>query len=167
MAKYMLRAFAMRNPAPASVLFHLNNALVKGFDTDRFTTLLYAVFDPDESRCHVACGGHPAPLLYRGVGGEIETVPTDGSILGAFQDQQYEPATVEIGSRDVLVMFTDGLVEARADDVLYGRERVARSVRRHAPRLGAGDLARRLYEDVERFGRISDDTIVFVLAPKR
>src|SRR5918999_1582291 len=44
-AKYMLRAFASRNRSPASVLFHLNNALSASLDVDRFATLVYVVYD--------------------------------------------------------------------------------------------------------------------------
>ncbi len=65
MVKYMLRAFALRNPGPSSVLFHLNNALVQGFEEDRFTTLVYAVYEPATRALSVAVAGHPTPLIYR------------------------------------------------------------------------------------------------------
>ncbi|MDQ3878919.1 MAG: SpoIIE family protein phosphatase, partial [Actinomycetota bacterium] len=65
MAKYMLRAFATRNPTPSSVLFHLNNALVQSFEEDRFTTIVYAVLDAATGQVVLARGGHPPPLIYR------------------------------------------------------------------------------------------------------
>ena len=45
MAKYMLRAFTIRNPNPASALYYLNNALANDLEADRFATLVYGVFD--------------------------------------------------------------------------------------------------------------------------
>ncbi|CAN5663392.1 hypothetical protein BH24ACT26_BH24ACT26_01710 [soil metagenome] len=166
MAKYMLRAFAIRNPAPASVLFHLNNALVMGYDEDRFTTLLYAVFDASHNRCQLALGGHPPPLVYRRDGSVVEVVDAEGALLGAFEDMQYEQVTFDLDRNDFLVAYTDGLVEARLGHDLYGRERLASALARHAPEADTGQLARLLLSDAKRFGDISDDTVVFVLGPK-
>jgi GAF domain-containing protein len=165
MAKYMLRAFAMRNPAPASVLFHLNNALAKGWDEDRFTTLMYAVFDPCTARCQISLGGHPPPLVYRAGTGGVEFVTAPGSIVGAFADQQFEQASVELELGDVLVAYTDGLVDARSGDEFYGPDRIVAALRRVEPRADAGEIARLLLSDAEAFGTISDDTVVFVLGP--
>lgn len=163
MAKYMLRAFAMRNAAPSSVLFHLNNALTHGFDDDRFTTAVYMVLDQKTGRCQIAVAGHPAPLLYRAATASVEVLDPEGSLMGAFANQQYEPETLDLHPGDVLLTYTDGLTETRSEGELYGRDRVAASLREHAATLDENGLARRLYEDAERFGRIADDTVVFVL----
>jgi GAF domain-containing protein len=146
MAKYMLRAFAMRNPAPTSVLYHLNNALVQSFDDDRFTTLLYAVFHPDSGLCQVCVGGHPPPLIYRAGTAAIESVPVEGPILGAFEDQRFEQQVVHLGAGDVLLVYTDGLAEARNGGALYGREEIAASLGRHARVPGGAErVARSLF----------------------
>jgi sigma-B regulation protein RsbU (phosphoserine phosphatase) len=164
MARFMLRAFAMRNPAPSSVLFHLNNALVQGLGEDRFTTALYGLLDCESRECQIALGGHPPPLLYRRASKEIESFELKGSIIGAFEDQQYESRSVTLQSGDVLLVYTDGLVEARSNDELYGRHRIVESLRKHAPDLGGQDLARVIYEDAAEFGVVGDDTVVFALS---
>src|SRR5665809_33157 len=121
MAKYMLRAFAMRNPSPASVLFHLNNALCKGLAEDKFTTMFYGVYDSYMRVLTFADGGHPEPLLYRARTQEIEEVRADGSIVGAFENQRFVEAKIDLEPGDVLVAYTDGLIETRAEDgELYG-----------------------------------------------
>lgn len=163
MAKYMLRAFAMRNPAPSSVLFHLNNALVQGLSDDRFTTALYGVLDPETRNLQMALGGHPPGLVFRDATGEVEVYLPDGAIIGAFDDQQYESIDIQLESSDVFLAFTDGLPEARSGDDLYGRERIIESFKRHARGLKAEDLARRIYDDAAEFGNVSDDTVVFAL----
>jgi serine phosphatase RsbU (regulator of sigma subunit) len=126
---------------------------------------MYAVFDPASGRCQVAVGGHPAPLVYRGGAERVETVPAEGALLGAFADQQYEQTELELGSRDAFVAYTDGVVEARAGDELYGRARLTAALARHGGAAGAGEIARALLRDAQSFGLISDDTVVFVLAP--
>ena len=164
MAKYMLRAFAMRNPGPSSVLFHLNNALVQGLEEDKFTTLMYAVLERDLSKCKLALGGHPSPLVYRAATGTVEVLEVEGSIVGAFLNERFEQIEFDLGPGDVLLAYTDGLIEARAGDgELYGRERVAESLVRHA-RLGGRELTKRIYEDARSFGTVWDDAVVFALS---
>ncbi|HYP23274.1 MAG TPA: GAF domain-containing SpoIIE family protein phosphatase [Actinomycetota bacterium] len=163
MAKYMLRAFAIRNAQPASVLYHLNNALVTGFGEDRFATLMYALFDPEARKLTVAVGGHPPPLVYRASTDEVEPVALSGSIVGAFVDQAFDQSSFTLGPRDVMLAFTDGLVEARRGDELYGRERVVESLGRHAPGASAETITQRVFSDAQAYGEINDDTVVFAL----
>src|SRR5918992_40987 len=163
MAKYMLRAFAMRNPRPASVLHHLNNALVQSMGEDRFTTVVYALFEPDEQRCEIVSGGHPPPLHYRRAEADAVDIALQGSILGAFRDQSYTSQVLEMQPGDALVAFTDGLVEARSGDELYGRSRVKESLARHGATASAQDLVRLIHGDARAFGNMGDDTIVFAL----
>lgn len=164
-AKYMLRAFATRNAGPSSVLFHLNNALVRTFTEDRFTTLVYLLFDPEERVGQLAVAGHPLPLVYRAESRTVETAAVEGGILGAFNDQHYEQKTLELSAGDVFLAYTDGLVETRSNDELYGIERVRESFLRHASHAGAGpqDVAQGVYADAHDFGSMFDDTVVFAM----
>ena len=167
MAKYMLRAFAMRNSAPSSVLFHLNNALVQGLPDDRFTTALYGVLDPKTRVIQMALGGHPPALVYRSKTGEVEIFEPDGAIIGAFDDQQYESIEIKLAPGDVFLAFTDGLIEARSGDDLYGRDRIVDSLKHHVNGATAKELARLIYEDASAFGQVSDDTVVFALTSSK
>lgn len=164
MAKYMLRAFAIRNPGPSSVLFHLNNALVQGLDEDKFTTLMYAVIDPESNRCRLALGGHPSPLVYRAETEKVEVLEAEGGIVGAFPDERFDQIEFDLRSGDVLLAYTDGLIDARrSDGEMYGREGVAASLLRNA-HLRGEELTKRIYEDARSFGIVWDDTVVFALS---
>jgi serine phosphatase RsbU (regulator of sigma subunit) len=170
MAKYMLRAFATRNSAPSSALFHLNNSLFKSFGEDKFLSLTYGVLDPDTNRMVIGRGGHPAPLVYRYTTGTVEAIEPPGSLLGCFEDENFDQATVDLSSGDVFVAYTDGIVEAREGPRLYGRWRLEKALAHFASSFGVDALARRLWEDAKDFGTIADDTIVLTLgcrvAPK-
>jgi len=161
MVKYMLRAFAIRNAAPGSVLFHLNNALARDLAEDRFITVVYGTFDPEARVLSLSVAGHPPPLVYRRDGGAVEAIHPSGSILGAFEDQNFESESIEMQPGDLFLAYTDGLTEARHGDELYGTERVIDSLKKHAPVGTAGVIARRVYEDAREFGRVTDDTVVF------
>ena len=163
MAKYMLRAFAIRNPAPSSVLFHLNNALVHDFEDERFVTLVYGLLDPVGHRCTFGLAGHPPPLIYRAGSETVETVELQGSILGVFEDEQYQQESYSFDDSDIFMAFTDGLLEARSGGEFYGRRRIESGLRKHAPASNADELTKRLLQDAKDFGGISDDTVVFAL----
>ncbi|MFP5298721.1 MAG: GAF domain-containing SpoIIE family protein phosphatase [Actinomycetota bacterium] len=166
MVKYMLRAFATRNPSPSSVLFHLNNALVKDMQEDRFTTVLYAVLSPNAQEVSLASAGHPTPLIYRAAREAVETADIPGMVAGCFEDQNFEAVTLKLAPGDIFVVFTDGLIEAKAGDELYGEERVIRSLIRNAHFESADDVARALYTEARNFGRVTDDTVVLTLKRK-
>ncbi len=162
MAKYMLRAFATRDSTPSSVLYHLNNALVQGFGEDRFTTCVYALYDPEARRCKVSLGGHPPPLIYRGGTGQVEEIEAQGTIIGVFEDELFGSEEFTLEDEDVLIVYTDGLIEAR--DVageLYGRDRVRESLMAEAALGDSEKIARSMYEGAKKFGTIGDDTVVF------
>ncbi|CAN5212506.1 hypothetical protein BH20ACT22_BH20ACT22_12370 [soil metagenome] len=163
MAKYMLRAFCMREPDPALVLQDLNSALVQTMGEERFTTLIYGVIDGASCSCSMASGGHPAPLIHRRSQGIVEALETPGGILGLFENQRYTTLDFDLMPGDVFLCYTDGLLEVRSDGELYGRDRVARSLVDQPPESGAPDLAQRIFEAAQGFGEVTDDTVVFAL----
>ena len=163
MAKYMLRAFAMEDPEPSSVLFRLNNALVQGLGSDRFITAVYVLIEHSSLHCRLARGGHPPPLVYRKDQSDVEAVVSDGLIMGAFQNQSFEARTLDLASGDVLLLHTDGLADVRRDQETFGRHRVVESLMNHASDLTAGELVRALYEDARAFGQVKDDTVVLAV----
>ena len=163
MAKYMLRAYALRNHRPDSVLYHLNNALLGRIGTDRFATAFYGVLSTPDHVLEFALGGHPPPFVFRAATATTESMTAPGHLLGAFEEQTYATEKTTLGPGDGLVVFTDGLIEARRGDELFGAQRVAASIRRHAQGASAEELVRRVYEDAQSFGDVTDDTVVLVL----
>ena len=63
----------------------------------------------------------------------------------------------------VFYPYTDGLIEARRDDELFGAQRVAASIARHAAEASSEELVQRVYEDARSFGEVTDDTVVLIL----
>ncbi|MFN2595384.1 MAG: SpoIIE family protein phosphatase [Actinomycetota bacterium] len=164
MAKYMLRAFATRNSAPSSVLFHLNNALVQSFEEDRFTTLIYAVLDAATGNIVLARGGHPSPLIYRAKAGEVDVIDVPGGLVGVFEDQHFEQESLVLDVGDTLLTFTDGLSEARSGTELYGRDRIVASLSWFGKDNSGRALAEKIFSAAQNFGEISDDAVVFTVS---
>ena len=80
LARYTLRAAAMRERLPSQSLRVLNEALLRQRDDRRFCTVAYALLQPSEQGARVSCaiGGHPLPLLVRSDGG-VEAIGSPGT----------------------------------------------------------------------------------------
>jgi phosphoserine phosphatase RsbU/P len=90
-------------------------ACAHSLDGRRFTTALLGEYDPATRQLTYVNAGHNAPVLRRNnPKGEatIERLPASGVPFGISPDAVYETATVQLGPRDALVLFTDGVVEA-------------------------------------------------------
>ncbi|MFF5476742.1 SpoIIE family protein phosphatase [Streptomyces sp. NPDC012935] len=103
-------AYADLDLEPGSVLQHLDKITC---DLEHYiVTCLYAVYDPRTGQCHIANAGHMPPALARpGRVPELLELPT-GAPLGV-GGIPFESTTVELGPGDLLVLYTDGLVETR------------------------------------------------------
>jgi serine phosphatase RsbU (regulator of sigma subunit) len=66
-------------------------------------------------RATVACGGHP-PALLRHADGSVEEVGSHGTLLGLVRDPQLEDERRDLAADDTLVLYTDGITEARAPE---------------------------------------------------
>lgn len=114
--RHRLRALAEANQTPAEVLVELNESLVREVRDGSFCTLLYMLVRPDPGGAHItlSSGGHPLPLL-RHADGSIETVGVPGSLVGAFPDIEVTDESIFIGPGDLLLLYTDGVVERRGE----------------------------------------------------
>ncbi|MDC0767970.1 SpoIIE family protein phosphatase [Streptomyces sp. HD] len=103
-------AYADLDLEPGAVLQHLDKITC---DLEHYiVTCLYAVYDPGSGRCHIANAGHMPPALVRpGRPAELLELPS-GAPLGV-GGIPFETTTVELGPGDLLVLYTDGLVETR------------------------------------------------------
>ena len=113
-------AYAHRGMSPDQVLTDLNRFAVNQIRGE-FATNLVAFFDPGDFTLTYSSAGHLPALLRRARTGEvIRLSEASGPILGPFEDSGYEQSTVPVGPGDVLVMYTDGLVEHHEDGLTAG-----------------------------------------------
>jgi PAS domain S-box-containing protein len=165
LARYTLRAAAMRERLPSRSLAVLNEALLRQRDDRRFCTVAYAYFEKLDrgARVGVACGGHPLPLLLRS-DGTVETVGEPGTLLGVVPDPDLEDRAVTLEPGDALVFYTDGVIEGRGDSNVLDERRLAELVATCAG-TGADAIAARVEEAavLSQGGRPRDDIAVLVL----
>jgi sigma-B regulation protein RsbU (phosphoserine phosphatase) len=116
MVRYTMRAAAVYDPDPATVLSTLNAALHEEYERDlgRFCTAIFGVLsrDGDGFSLTLASGGHPAPLLIRAGGASYQRMP-GGPFIGVFEDAVFTASTIRLEPGDTLLLYTDGLIDAR------------------------------------------------------
>lgn len=165
-ARYATRAIATQESSPGRVLLQLNDTLFRFDLQDRFCTAIYAELRPEAGKIHVrmANGGHPYPFLLR-ADGQLHEVVTHGTLLGLVPEISVEEQEVVLGPGDIMVAYTDGIVEARdPDGNMFASEGVAAVL----PRCAGGhaaSVARRIELAVleHQAGGTPDDMAIIVL----
>ncbi|MEO8078302.1 MAG: SpoIIE family protein phosphatase [Acidobacteriota bacterium] len=107
-----VRAFATDAAQPAELCQRVNRILCGNIAEGRFISFFYATFDNDLGLLTFANAGHRPPLLIR-ANGSVERLEDGGPVLGVLPDATYDQGRVLIASGDRLVLFTDGITEAR------------------------------------------------------
>ncbi|MDP9452216.1 MAG: SpoIIE family protein phosphatase [Actinomycetota bacterium] len=169
LARYTVRAAAMRTTVPSRVLRMLNDALLaqREDDDERFLTVVYANVRrrPGRDQVDVALcsGGHLPPLLHR-ADGTLGLVEAPGMALGLFPDPTLRDHKLSLDPGDALILYTDGVTEARHDALEFGCEGLMTAVA-ETTGMAAADKARHVEIAVEEFrdGQRHDDTAVLVL----
>lgn len=105
-----LRAYAAEGHEPAAVLSRTNR-LMSDLDPSLFATCCYVALDPLSCRADLAIAGHPPPLLRSADGRVRQLEGPVGPPLGVAPEEEYSTTQVVLGVNDVLVFFTDGLIE--------------------------------------------------------
>lgn len=126
LARYTVRAAATRSRAPSKILANLNRVLKDDPSADvEFISALYTAIDLSNGSvvAKVANAGHP-PAVLRSADGSIELFEATGPILGVFDEVRVPPRRLQIEKGDILVMFTDGLTEARGVEGFFGIDRL-------------------------------------------
>jgi phosphoserine phosphatase RsbU/P len=108
-----LRAFAASERAPRDVVTSVNRALCRQKDLRRFVTLFYALYDSSTRALTYTNAGHNPPLLLRH-DGSCERLSSGGTVTGIFDESKYDEGSVTLEPGDRLVLFTDGITEARS-----------------------------------------------------
>ena len=114
LVKYALRSYAREHPSPAEVLKHLNDSLFDEPEITSFVTLFYGVLDERDCKFVWASAGHETPVLRRCQTEEYEFLMPTGPVLGAMPDITFDEVETDFQQGDGLLLFTDGLSEARA-----------------------------------------------------
>ncbi len=164
LSRYTVRASAIRTRSPRRVLSDLHHAMERS-DTHGFCTAVYLRVRqrPDGVRLSVSVGGHHLPLIV-GANGSVEEFGTPGALLGMLGPPRLHDDHRLLAPGETLVLFTDGVLEARRGDDFFGEDRVTAILERSTSR-SVHEVASTLADAAIDFqdGHARDDIAVLVL----
>jgi sigma-B regulation protein RsbU (phosphoserine phosphatase) len=133
---------------------------------EHFATLFFGVWDESRSRLRYVNCAHPAPLVLRR-NGRVESLRPTAFALGLFEETRPALAEVQLEPGELLLAFTDGVVEARRDDEEFGEERLTAALARLRSRPLA-QIPELLLEEVSAFAadEDKDDRALLVARPR-
>ncbi len=163
MAKFVFRSLVREHAEPADFLSAANHVICSEIGSGKFISMSYVVVDGVAGTVAAASAGHPPSRIVL-ADGTVSRVAAHGLVLGIEPGQEYSEVRAELPPGASLVLYTDGVVEARRDGELYGDERLdALLAARH--NLPARALAAAVAEDAREFagGDLSDDVAVVAI----
>jgi sigma-B regulation protein RsbU (phosphoserine phosphatase) len=162
LARHTIRAAAVDAHTPADILRIVNHALLVD-DSPRLCTAAVVHLRPVGTgwHCTMSSAGHPPPMLVR-PGTDPEELGRHGTVLGYLEEIRVHDTEVELGVDDTIVLYTDGITDARNGRNFFGAAGLADALRR--PAGSAAELTQRLRDEALSFAdhRASDDIAVVV-----
>ena len=162
--KYLLRVFLRQYRDPAQALEELNVVISAQVAAEEFVSMCVVLFDKAANTLRYASAGHPPAWLWHD--GEVRPLRSTGPMLTLDPKASYHSREIALDKGDLLLLYTDGLTEARAGDQLFGEDRIASHVRRD-PRVGADVLCKSLLAAARDFATVPLRDDVAILAIRR
>lgn len=156
--------------ASPEALRRLDRMVRRTTDRRTYVTLQLAVVDHEAGTLAVTSAGHPPLLHYRAATGTVAAVGSGAPPLGTFADPRYVRNQAEIAAGDLLVVYTDGIIEMHNDhEQQYGEERLMRAIARAAPGRTAREVRDSVLSDLANWkGSVEQaDDITLVVARLR
>jgi len=164
----LLHAAADNADGPADALGRVNGILVRERATPLFVTAALLVVDVGSGRVRFASAGHEPPFVARFRGG-IDRLDVAGPILGAFGDATFDEGSAELRLGDALLLYTDGLTEARDPERrFYGEDRLLETLMSVCG-AAAEEIKRTIVDDVHEFRGAADahDDLTLLVMERR
>ncbi|HET9096920.1 MAG TPA: SpoIIE family protein phosphatase [Candidatus Baltobacteraceae bacterium] len=151
-----IRCYALEGHAPAAILERLNKLLFK-FHSEVTATACCLIYDRLTGHCEIANAGHLPPLHASAASSALSFVPLGGTLLGV-EPFHVPVRRITLAQDDLLVLFTDGLVERSGEPIDVGLARLAAAL---GDRSGPADLlCERLLKHVAPADLVDDIAII-------
>lgn len=153
------------------LMSRMNNLINKIFKDDRFASLFYCELSNDDNGlCLYANAGHNWPIFLEKNSGSIKYLKSTGPLLGPAPKQKYETASINFSEGDILVIYSDGIVEAANHNYDFYQEGRLEKVIFENMHLSPREITYAILDDVLKFSTVEsqyqDDKTLVVIKRK-
>jgi sigma-B regulation protein RsbU (phosphoserine phosphatase) len=150
-----------------AVMKKINNLVHKVFPYERFLTLFYMeIYNDAKGLCLFVNAGHNPPIHLSYITNNMETLEATGPVVGPAPEQEYSTDSFYFEKNDVLVLYTDGIVEATNNKFEFFGEDRLKEVILNNKNFSAKEIAQNLLEAVQKFSvraKYTDDKTIVVI----
>lgn len=163
----IVRNLAQSGKTPAAILSETNELLRESHSGSAFVTIFLGIYNTTNGRIIYANGGHSPPLCISKNGRVSPVGAATGTIVGMLENQEYSNAELRLQPGETLLLFTDGLPEARSPSgEFYGEGRIRSFMEEHSQESPA-ELCNRLEKEICKFQKMNLADDLTILALKR
>ncbi|MEW5706080.1 MAG: SpoIIE family protein phosphatase [Actinomycetota bacterium] len=164
--KSSIKAHALENGTPALIIAKTNDTVVKILSPGNFVTAFFGILDTTTGILTYCNAGHPPAIIKRKTG-EVEVLTKHSPLIGAFPGVHYKSEKEYLDKIDILLLYTDGVTEARRDWEFFGEKRLVNFVA-ELRTVTAKDLPQLILNEVMSFtkGKLTDDIALLAISLK-
>ncbi|MBP9192492.1 MAG: serine/threonine-protein phosphatase [Ignavibacteria bacterium] len=162
-----LRMGAEYQTKMTAMVSRINNLVYETFPYERFVTLFYCELISDKKGlCQYVNAGQNPPMFYKSEINRIDSLSSTGPVLGPAPYQKYYSDSINFRKNDILLLYTDGIVEATNEKFeFFGEDRIKEFIVKHKDN-NPKEICNKLIQEVEKFsshGVYSDDRTIVVI----
>lgn len=151
-----LHAFAVNEHGVIDVIASVNRHMCRDTLPNEFATVFYGIFDADDRVLRYVNAGHDPPLLFKN--DAFTRLDTGGMVIGVDAEQVFEEEVIALEPNDVIVFYTDGVLDAmNFQGEHFGRRRLREAIRKHRD-LPPMVFAQQIMWDIRRFAGLAPQT---------
>jgi phosphoserine phosphatase RsbU/P len=163
-----LRALFDTCSSPVEIINKLNRIIINDTEVDQYATLFFSTYNTSDRKLSYVNAGHIPPILFRKETGTIERLKTGGPVIGFTDEITYHSGELYLQKGDVLVIFSDGIVEAEDEnEIEFGEDNLIKLIRQSAKKPSK-EIAAQISAAVAAYnhagGHSDDETILVVKA---
>lgn len=163
LVKNIVKAYALEGEPPGKIMSRTNDIVYRESSSGTFVTVFMGILDLQTGKLSYCNAGHPPPVLKKALGDTVFVNDTS-PVIGVFKSYSYPVSETSIGIGDALVLYTDGVIEARRGKKFYGDDRLLNTVTRS--KAETRDLTAEIFKNVNDFtdGNLTDDLAIVTLS---
>lgn len=161
-----IKTLAHQGFSCAEIMKRANEIIKRETAAGIFVSVFLGLLDINTGVLIYCSGGHP-PAVIRDSSSDISLLETNSPVIGALDNLQYCESVKQLEKGDTLIVYTDGIIEARADREFFGEEKLLQLIKRSS-HLCSDKLPQFIYNETLKFsnGKLDDDVAIMAMSLK-